>query len=322
MRNRTVILLSVLDGAEYLPVQLESLERQTESGWMLLWRDDGSQDGSVRILEEFAARRAAGQVRRLGGPGPRLGVAASFLTLLCAAPADAGFFAFCDQDDVWLPDKLARAIGALAAAPPEQPALYCARQILVDRDLRRIGLSPAVRRDPGLANALVQNIATGCTTVLNATARRHVLAVAPPPRTLHDWWSYLVVTAAGGKVVFDDQPALLYRQHGANAVGANASELARGLRALRRGPIPFLGAMAANIEALSAFPELTAEARRTLEALGTLRTGDLLARLRTLHRTGLRRQSPCEDWLLRLWFALRPLPGGSRGAAGRVTATA
>ncbi|WP_372616773.1 glycosyltransferase [Falsiroseomonas sp.] len=319
MRDTTVVLLSVLDGADYLPTQLESLERQVDQRWMLLWRDDGSRDGSVRILEEFAARMAPGRVRRVAHAARRLGIAASFLALLRAAPADAACYAFCDQDDVWLPDKIGRAAAALGAVPAERPALYCARQVMVDRGLRRLGLSPDAKRGPGLANALVQNIATGCTTVLNAAARRHVLSGTPPPPTLHDWWAYLVVTATGGQVIFDPQPEILYRQHGANAVGGNVSKLARAMRALRRGPGAFLDTMAANIDALSACPGLTPEARRTLDALGALRTGSFVARLRTLRRTGLCRQGFREDVLLRLWFTLRPLP---RCRATRTVATA
>ncbi|HEV7265852.1 MAG TPA: glycosyltransferase family 2 protein [Falsiroseomonas sp.] len=309
MRDQTIILLSVFDGAEFLPAQLESLERQADRRWVLLWRDDGSRDGSARILEDFAARQTPDRVRRVAQPAGRVGAATSFLALLRAAPSDAARYAFCDQDDIWLPGKLLRASAGLETVPPGRPALYCTRQLLVDRELQRLGLSPDARRGPGLANALVQNIATGCTIVMNASARRHVLSGTPPPCTLHDWWTYLVVTATGGQVIFDPQPEILYRQHGANAVGSNASKLTRAMRALRRGPGAFLNAMAANMDALSACPGLTPEARCTLDALGALRTGGFVARLRTLRRAGLCRQGFREDVLLRLWFTLRPLPG-------------
>jgi hypothetical protein len=317
MRGKTCILLSVHNGATFLREQLDSLAAQSDPGWILLWRDDGSSDGSAEVVERFAAEAGAGRVRHLPEPTGRLGVAGSFLALLRAAPEDAARVAFCDQDDVWLPDKLARAAAALAAVPPGTPGLYCARQVLVDWRLRRIGLSPDAPRGAVLGNALVQNIATGCTVVLNRAARTQVLAVPPPAGTLHDWWAYLVVAATGGQVIFDAAPAVLYRQHGGNAVGGREGRLARALAALLRGPETFLGAVAANAAALTTHPALTPEARRLLDALGGLRAAGPLARLGALSRSGLGRQGRADSLLLKALFALHPLPAvGRPGGVG------
>src|SRR5205823_6058969 len=114
---------------------------------------------------------------------------------------------------VWLPDKLARGYAALAEVPPAVPGLSCARQILVDERLRPLGLSPRISREAGFPAALTQNIATGCTVMLNPAAAGLVAASHPPPSTWHDWWSYLTVAAAGGRILVDDAPSVLYRQH-------------------------------------------------------------------------------------------------------------
>ena len=179
------ILLATYQGERYLAAQLESLAGQRHGAWQLLWRDDGSTDRTVALLNDFAAARPPGAVRHVETPAERLGAMGSFMALLAAAPDDAPA-AFCDQDDVWLPDKLERALAALAAVPPGRPALYCARQRIVAEDLLELGLSPALRRPPGFRNALVQNIATGCTLVLNPAARRLVLSVPPPAGSMHD----------------------------------------------------------------------------------------------------------------------------------------
>ena len=313
MMGSTSVLLSVHNGAALLNEQLDSLVAQSDPNWLLLWRDDGSSDGSHALVARFAAGTGAGRVRRLDAPTGRLGVAASFLALLRAAPEDAARFAFCDQDDIWLPGKLARAAAALAAVPEGTPALYCARQVLVDAGLRRIGVSPNAPRGGGLSNALVQNIATGCTVVLNRAARRQVLAAQPPSGTLHDWWAYLVVAATGGRVIFDPEPAVLYRQHGANVMGGKAGLAARVLAALRRGPERFLRRVAANAVALAIHPGLTPEARRMLDALEELRAPGPLSRLRALRRIGLRRQARAEGLLLAALFALQPLPAAGGG---------
>jgi hypothetical protein len=98
--------------------------------------------------------------------------------------------------------------------------MYCSRLLLVDDALRPIGRSPLPRRGPAFENALVENIATGCTIVLNAAARQLLLRSLPADGVrMHDWWAYLTLSAFG-RVVYDPEPRILYRQHGGNVVGA------------------------------------------------------------------------------------------------------
>lgn len=302
---QVAVLLATYCGEPFLPEQLDSLAGQRGVAWRLLWRDDGSADGTIAVLDSFAATQPPGRVQRCPDPPGRLGASRSFLALLAAAPAEAGLFAFCDQDDVWLPDKLSRAAAMLAACRSGHPALYCARQRLVGPNLEPLGLSPALQRPPGFANALVQNIATGCTMVLNGAARRVVLEGPPPPEgTLHDWWCYLLVTAAGGEVVWDEEPALLYRQHGTNSVGAPTNALSRWLGAMRRGARPYLARIVAQAEALEQAPHLTREARQAIAAMRGLRGRWPLGRLRALHEAGVHRQGWLDDLMLRFWVAM------------------
>lgn len=175
-------------------------------------RDDGS-DPAHRHAIGKAAQGAGATIHW----GENLGAQRSFWWLLSHAPADGAHVAFCDQDDVWLPDKLARA-AALLAPHEAEPAMYCGRARLVDGGLRPIGLSPLPRRPLGFPNALVENVAIGCTVVLNARARELLLRAVPDRALMHDWWAYLVLSALG-RVVYDPEPQVLYRQHGANATG-------------------------------------------------------------------------------------------------------
>ena len=118
------ILLSTYNGAAYLPAQLDSFVAQQGAEWTLLWRDDGSTDGSVRLLQAFAEGAGAGRCMRVDMAG-HMGVMDSYMTLLRAALATgADVFAFSDQDDVWLPVKLARgrpAVGGRGAGVVLQP---------------------------------------------------------------------------------------------------------------------------------------------------------------------------------------------------------
>jgi hypothetical protein len=238
--------------------------------------------------------------------GQPMGAAKSFLHLLAVArTGEAQFFAFADQDDVWMPEKLARGVDALGHAPHSVPALYCARQWLVDAKLNRRRLSAPVRRPPGFLPALTQNIATGCTIILNRAAVDLVLASKPPDEAWHDWWCYLVVTGAGGSVLADPTPVILYRQHGANAIGAPASRTRRGVAAFRRGRASFMRILRAHVAALSATPDLlSSPVRDQLEIVARALDSGVRARATALRMSGFERQTFAESLIFRLWFLL------------------
>jgi hypothetical protein len=310
---RVAVLLSVYQGDEYLPAQLRSIAQQRGVDWQVLWRDDSPACPSTS-MSRFIMDQGGRVQPAVPGPAEHLGVGASFLRLLASVPENVSFAAFADQDDVWLPDKLRRACDRLAQVPDGVPAMACGRQTLVDQALLPIGLSPLPARQLGFQNAIVQNVATGCTIVLNRAARQLVLDMPPFAGALHDWWCYLVIAAVGGRVVFDAKPNILYRQHAGNVVGARRNLLRRAAAAAARGPGPFLQALSNQMEALMAHrARLTPEALHTLEALRDARVPSASSRLRALHNSGAYRQGFTEDAALKLWFSLMPLPPARRG---------
>jgi glycosyltransferase involved in cell wall biosynthesis len=294
-RNRphgVAILLALYNGAGRLADQLQSYLDQTHDDWSLLVSDDGSSDSSNALVSQFAVQNPERQVQLL--KGPRKGFAANFLSLLCAAGPHAPFAALSDQDDVWLPGKLERAVRTLAALPQGTPAIYCSRSLICDAELRERRISRPVPRPPGFANALVQNVAAGNTMLLNRAALDLVQAASKEVRALvsHDWWIYQLITGAGGQVVHDDEPSLLYRQHSANLIGANDSTLA----SLWRMKLVFEGRFRKwndlNIAALRASAHrLTPENRELLERFSRARRRPVLRRLGDLRRCGVYRQS-------------------------------
>jgi glycosyltransferase involved in cell wall biosynthesis len=303
--GRVAILLSTFNGERFLDEQLASLQAQTVTDWRLYWRDDGSSDGTGEVMAAFRARLGPDRVVAVPNEG-RLGASASFLHLLRAADADAAdFVAFADQDDVWLPEKLARGLDTLATRPPGTAALYFARQVLVDANLQRICLSSPLRQAPEFPASLTQNVATGCTLMLNRAAIQLIAASRAPATTLHDWWCYLLVTAAGGVALFDSTPVVLYRQHGQNLVGAPASWLRRVAGALHRGPQAFMNVLRNNVAALAEQPQLLSEqAREQVATIARALDGGALRRLPVLRMRGLVRQTWSETALFRLWFLL------------------
>lgn len=296
------MLLATYGGEAHLGEQLDSLAAQQGVDWRLLWRDDGSTDGTFAILERFTARHP-GRVSRLPDTG-RLGAGPSFMTLLAAAPA-ADAYAFMDQDDVWLPEKLAHAARRLAAGHE----LVCGRLRLVDESLHPIGLSPLPGRAPGFASLLAHNVAAGCTMLLSPRGREMALSAPLPAGGVHDWWCALLVAGCGGRLYHDPEPMILYRQHAGNLVGGAASLPARAWRALSRGSEAFRLALSWHLEALRAAP-LTPEARAVVEALRGLPERGPLGRLRLKRAAGLHHHDRRGDVLLSLWLLLGAPPRG------------
>lgn len=284
-----LILMATLNGAAHLQAQLDSIAAQTWQNWSLWVSDDGSQDATRTILEKFGETHPLRLIE-----GPRQGsAAANFLHLLCHPdlPTDRPI-ALADQDDIWLPEKLATGLAALSGQ--KGPALYGAESHLVSDTLAIRSTSTAHGAQPCFANALVQNLFSGHTSILNPQALALVRRAGPQPDVpFHDWWLYLLISGAGGTLCLDPRPMALYRQHAGNALGARqgiGGGLSR-LASLDRGD--FRRWSEANRTALARVaPLLTPTAQSTLAALtapDVPRAG--LARLRLFRKLGLIRSS-------------------------------
>lgn len=294
------VLLSTYNGEAFLAPLLESVLAQDHPAVALLVRDDGSSDRTLELLKPHAKQ---GRIQLLAGS--RLGVSASYFELLERSDPQAAFVAFCDQDDVWLPDKLSRAVVRLQAAG-HGPRLYCGRQTLVDAALHPLGRSPGLRRQPALGNALVENVVTGCTAVMDSAARDRLNYARPRSAVLHDWWAYLVVSAFG-KVLFDDDARVLYRQHGGNVVGCERSWARSWSRRVARRRLAagrlVLDEQAREFRDLHGPDLLLAE--RTLLDRFLARRRSWLAGLGYALAPDVFRQGRVDDLVLRMMIALR-----------------
>ncbi|MEL6646254.1 MAG: glycosyltransferase family 2 protein [Pseudomonadota bacterium] len=213
------ILLATYNGARFIERQLTSIAQQTHENWSLWISDDGSDDGTLDIIEAWRAAHPhlVVQLRQ----GPRKGAAQNFMCLLQATEIEADYFAFADQDDVWFRDKLSCALSRLPQS--EKPSLYGARTMVTDMDLNEIAPSVLKGTKLGFSNALVQNFAAGNTMLFNSAARDLVpLGAAEHDIIATDWLMYMLVSGAGGHVIFDTDPCLYYRQHDTNEIGYNA----------------------------------------------------------------------------------------------------
>ena len=229
-----VILMSCYNGSQYLPQQLESVFNQTVSDFTLLIRDDGSKDDTLQLLRQYDDPR----IKII--PGTNLGPSGSFFALLEEARqlgADNVFF--CDQDDVWMPEKMEILLSELAKCPAG-PALVFSDFSMIDGNGAITGTSYAQTarlRIPADGNffpkLLAQPYVFGCASVLN----KELLALVDNPPAgieMYDCWIALVASLLG-TVRYVSTPTIYHRFHSNNATGkAGSNSLSARLRRITK----------------------------------------------------------------------------------------
>ncbi len=298
--KKVQILLSTYNGECYLREQLDSfLALDNFRECKVLIRDDGSTDKTWPILKEYGDRFGF-QVER----GEHRGTNASYQWLLENSDQMCCFFAFSDQDDVWLPPKLSHAIEELERLPQEKSLLYASRSKITDGRLRPTGDSCNPTRGVSFYNAMVQNVLPGHTQVFNAKLRDDLCRHGILKAHVVDWWVYLVA-AARGQIRFSQTCDVLHRQHGNNAVGYKLGTLAgiqRKLEYILQGKG---NAISQQLHSFSQIydgelpEEYQQELTNYLKGLGSLSK-----RLGYLRKGRVYRQEKSEDWKFRLLYAM------------------
>lgn len=213
--DKVTILLSTYNGERYLREQIDSLLKQSGVDISILVRDDGSNDATQSILNEYQTK---GLIHWYTGDNLR--PAHSFFDLMKSAPLSE-YYALCDQDDVWDSDKLIIAVNALKMKG-FTPALYCSNTRLVNSDLQELNVSRKWCTGK-FTESLFHTPVTGCTCVFNKQLMLKFRCASPNYVHMHDWWLYVVCTAFNGFVCFDETPHMSYRQHSNNVIGAHDS---------------------------------------------------------------------------------------------------
>jgi len=218
------VLLATYNGGAFLSEQIDSILNQTHRQLRLIIRDDGSQDHTKALLEEYA-KKFPSKIKLF--PFDRnLGTTANFSSLM--AQASASYIMFSDQDDVWNRDKIEITLNKIKQLENRYSTNH---PLLVHTDLAVANdqlelISPSFwkysRLNPSYGYALnrllVQNVVTGCTIMINSPLLKLVTPL-PKEAVLHDWWIALVASARG-KIDSLPSQTMLYRQHKKNVLGA------------------------------------------------------------------------------------------------------
>lgn len=284
------VLMATCNGERFLAEQLDSLRSQTWSRIDLIVSDDDSRDRTAEKVAAFSEHWNKGRLEITNGPCD--GFAANFRSLITNSEVFGEYVAFSDQDDVWRPAKLEKAIEWLARQPADTPALYCGRTRTLTED-GETTMSPLFPRAPTFENALVQSIAGANTMVMNRKAFELVREAAGRTHFIsHDWWSYMIVAGAGGNVCYCAEPDVLYRQHDQNLVGANNTWQARMLRLKFLLSGRFRRWSSENLAALEQCRDmLSPRSAACLDAYRDARSGPLFTRLSSLRKSGVYRQT-------------------------------
>lgn len=214
------ILLAAYNGRQYISMQLESLLAQTYTDWKLFIRDDGSNDQTVSIINEYVQKDK--RISIVEDDGKNLGSCQNFAALMNLSRGRFDYIMFCDQDDYWLPFKIEETLSHVqrleAKYKKELPLLVYTNFKYADADLKEIkgkkDFQTTKVANLSFANLLAQNPAYGCTMMLNK-ALQDIVNPIPIEAENHDYWAAL--TASGlGKISYLNKPTILYRQHNNN----------------------------------------------------------------------------------------------------------
>lgn len=214
--NTITILMSTYNGSEYLREQIESLINQEDVNVNIFVRDDGSSDNTVSLLEEYKNKG-----HLLFQQGTNIGWRNSFMELIYNSPS-SDYYAFCDQDDIWMSNKIKVAIERLQTLPQSYPNLYCSNLRYYKEGID-LGLVQTQKKKLSLQFALMRSLAAGCTMVFNKELRDILKNNRPQRVAAHDFWTYQVASLLGN-VYYDLNSFILYRQHNNNQIGASLTK--------------------------------------------------------------------------------------------------
>ena len=226
IKEKVLVLMSTYNGEQYLQQQINSIITQKNVEVELIVRDDGSTDKTIDILKEYQRKGLLSYYT-----GENLKPQYSFLHLLRHAP-ECKYYAFADQDDVWLEDKLYSGIKEICSYD-NQPALYTCQTQMTDQCLEKIP-TPQLHPICTFGESLVYAYASGCTMVFNNALRTIITSYKPTFIDMHDWWIMSIAAAMKAHIVFDNNAHILYRQHSKNVKGLNDTKLKEWKQRIQR----------------------------------------------------------------------------------------
>lgn len=207
--KKVAVIMSTYNGEKYVAEQLESILHQTYSNIEIVIRDDGSRDNTVNIIKKYQKKYKNIKLYE----GENVGFVKSFFKLLKLADAD--YYAYADQDDIWIEHKIRLAVNSLNKLDNTKPNMAFGNSDYYDENMKFLSKGPRIKKYNFLT-ALFSCVAQGMTMTVNRKARDMIIENMPKSCFFHDWWTYLICIGMGN-VVHVDETVVKYRRRKENA---------------------------------------------------------------------------------------------------------
>lgn len=306
MIKTIAVLMASYNGEKYISEQIQSILNQKINGWKLYLyiRDDGSSDGTKRILQSFCEYN--NNIIILCGK--HKGVVEGFFELMeLARKGNYDYYALSDQDDIWDLDKLEIAVNTIDAQKKSVkiPCLYTGSSRLVNNDLKEISNGAVIYRPITFYNTIIQNCSAGHTYVFNRILLDVSLDMVDAKKIyMHD--SYLLNTAViCGEIYYDPMPHVSYRQHSDNVLGERADLFGWIIERIKRIKRGDAKKYAEQIEYICQRYQVKMREEEVLEMKAFLESrNSVIKRMRYISKTRLYRQERIGDLFFRLLYLI------------------
>ncbi len=210
MENKKVaVIMSTYNGEKFVREQLDSIINQTYKNVEIVVRDDGSSDNTVAIIKEYQQANKNITLHE----GKNLGFVKSFFELLKLADAD--YYSYADQDDVWIENKIELAVEELNKLDDSKPNMVFGNSDYYNEDMKFIGKGEKNKKYSFL-KALFACCGQGMTMTVNKKTRDMIIENNPKSCFFHDWWTYLLCVGLGN-VAYNNVTTVKYRRRKENA---------------------------------------------------------------------------------------------------------
>ena len=302
------IILATYNGEQYLRRQLDSILQSYEDFCLHIF-DDGSTDATAEILQEY--QTMCPNRIKISCNAQNLGCTRNFLngiktvydelkteavSVEAGQSAERHYFMFCDQDDIWYPEKLSITQKAMRKLEKKYgsdvPLLVFTDAVVTDANGEEIAPSfiEQNKLNPyavSTARVLTENKCIGCTSMMNEELVQ-LLTEVPEQARYHDWWMALLATSFG-RMSYLNRKTLSYCQHGGNVVGVQkfTSYVKNRLLSLKKQKEMLLATQQQAAEFLAIYGDvLTEDKTKVIEAFATLSEQSFMRRRINVLRYG------------------------------------
>lgn len=224
---KVCVIMSTYNGEKYLREQIDSILKQKDIDLSLYISDDRSTDETTKIIEEYQ-KEYKNITLHINETNKNFTYNFIDSLFFFKDNTEFDYYAFADQDDFWLEDKLISAIKLIESKYSEsESVLYSSNLKIVNEKLEWNGeyLNNYIPQKYGI---LGRNIVTGCTAVMNKSFKNLATKHYPENIYLHDYWIALLANfCKNAHYIYDKNAYILYRQHGNNLIGSNKNKLKR-----------------------------------------------------------------------------------------------